>query len=101
MKRNFIVAIALSFLFVGAVCADNGHSKARVSGDAYQASDTAAPVAFDKKPAPGTKAKCPVMGGVFKVNEKTEMSQYKGKYYAFCCPGCKPKFDKNPKQYLK
>ncbi|MCP4603715.1 MAG: YHS domain-containing protein [Proteobacteria bacterium] len=57
--------------------------------------------AFDEKPAIGTKVKCPVMGGEFQVNEKTEFSEYKGKHYAFCCGGCKPKFDKNPAQFLK
>ncbi len=26
-------------------------------------------------------------------------SDYKGKRYYFCCPGCKPSFDKNPAKY--
>ena len=28
-------------------------------------------------------------------------SDYKGKRYYFCCPGCKPAFDKNPAKYAK
>jgi Cu+-exporting ATPase len=28
-------------------------------------------------------------------------SQYKGKTYYFCSPGCKTKFDANPGQYAK
>ncbi|MEK6557834.1 MAG: YHS domain-containing protein, partial [Candidatus Margulisiibacteriota bacterium] len=26
---------------------------------------------------------------------------YKGKTYYFCCAGCKPLFEKNPRKYLK
>ncbi|MHC4546052.1 MAG: YHS domain-containing protein [Planctomycetota bacterium] len=25
---------------------------------------------------------------------------YKGKKVYFCCPGCKPEFEKNPEKYL-
>jgi YHS domain-containing protein len=28
-------------------------------------------------------------------------SEYKGKTYYFCAPGCKAKFDQNPQQYVK
>jgi Cu+-exporting ATPase len=28
-------------------------------------------------------------------------SDYQGKTYYFCSPGCKAKFDANPSQYLK
>jgi hypothetical protein len=28
-------------------------------------------------------------------------SIYKGKKYLFCCPGCKPQFDKNPAKFAK
>lgn len=55
---------------------------------------------FDSKPTVGTKAVCPVMGGAFTVSESTEMSEYNGKFYAFCCPGCKPQFDADPKKYI-
>ncbi|MGM0596967.1 MAG: YHS domain-containing protein [Myxococcota bacterium] len=56
---------------------------------------------FANKPSPGTKAWCPVMKNEFTVTEKTEMSKYQGKYYAFCCGGCKPKFDKDPEKFIK
>jgi YHS domain-containing protein len=37
------------------------------------------------------------------VNEKTApaKSEYKGKDYYFCAPGCKRAFDKDPGKYLK
>jgi YHS domain-containing protein len=61
----------------------------------------AAPIAFDKKPSVGTEATCPVSGEKFKVTADTQFSQYKGKYYGFCCPGCKPQFDKDPEKFVK
>lgn len=37
------------------------------------------------------------------VNEKTAKlkSDYNGKTYYFCSPGCKSTFDKNPAKYIK
>ena len=37
------------------------------------------------------------------VDEKSAagQSQYNGKTYYFCSPGCKTKFDHDPKQYAK
>ena len=36
------------------------------------------------------------------VDEKTApaRSEYKGKTYYFCAPGCKREFDKNPEKYV-
>jgi len=36
------------------------------------------------------------------VDEKTATikSEYKGKMYYFCAPGCKASFDKDPEKYL-
>ena len=62
---------------------------------------TAAQNGFSKKPTVGTKAKCPITGSVFTVSKDTQFSEYKGKFYAFCCPGCKPQFDKSPGKYVK
>ena len=59
-----------------------------------------APAAFDKMPALGTKARCLVTGDDFTVRNTTESSRYKGKYYVFCCGGCKPLFDANPEKYI-
>ena len=46
-------------------------------------------------------AKDPVCG--MNVDEKTAKikSEYKGKTYYFCAPGCKSTFDKNPSKYVK
>ncbi|MBE2199522.1 MAG: YHS domain-containing protein [Anaerolinea sp.] len=43
----------------------------------------------------------PVCG--MEVDEKTAAatSEYKGKTYYFCAPGCKTAFDKAPENYLK
>jgi len=47
-------------------------------------------------------AVCPVMGTkIPDVSKAAGHSVYKGKTYYFCCPGCKPKFDKNPKKYAE
>lgn len=37
------------------------------------------------------------------IDEKTAAgkSEYNGKTYYFCAPGCKAKFDQNPQQYVK
>jgi YHS domain-containing protein len=45
-------------------------------------------------------AKDPVCG--MEVDEKTAnwKSEYKGKTYYFCAPGCKADFDKDPEKYL-
>lgn len=36
------------------------------------------------------------------IEEKTApaKSEYKGKNYYFCAPGCKKEFDKNPEKYV-
>ncbi len=33
-------------------------------------------------------------------NNAAAISEYKGKKYYFCAPGCKKAFDKNPEKYL-
>ncbi|HRQ41598.1 MAG TPA: YHS domain-containing protein [Chloroflexota bacterium] len=45
-------------------------------------------------------ARDPVCG--MEVDKKTAAatSQYKGKTYYFCAPGCKTAFDKNPEKYV-
>src|SRR5438128_3821046 len=58
-----------------------------------------APRSFDKQPAEGTWARCPVSGDVFKVSSETDFVTYEGRVYAFCCPDCKPDFVKNPSKY--
>jgi YHS domain-containing protein len=40
---------------------------------------------------------CPVMDKPIDKQYKTE---YKGKTVYFCCPACKPEFDKDPEKYI-
>ncbi|MBN2526181.1 MAG: YHS domain-containing protein [Deltaproteobacteria bacterium] len=40
------------------------------------------------------------MKNEFAVSDSTQFSEYKGKFYVFCCPGCKPQFDADPEKYL-
>ncbi len=58
-----------------------------------------APTSFEKQPAQGTWAKCPVSGDVFRVGPDTDFYTWQGRVYAFCCPDCKPDFIKNPGKY--
>lgn len=40
---------------------------------------------------------CPVMGGAI---NKEIFTEYKGQKVYFCCPACKPEFEKDPEKYL-
>jgi YHS domain-containing protein len=42
---------------------------------------------------------CPVKGNAIEEDSPTVV--YNGKVYAFCCPGCDTKFEKNPEKYSK
>lgn len=54
--------------------------------------------AVAKKPA---EIRCAVRGEIVKNPKTAPKSVYKGKTYYFCCPSCKPLFDKNPEKYIK
>jgi YHS domain-containing protein len=44
---------------------------------------------------------CPVSGSkIASVQDASGSSVYKGKTYYFCCPMCKPMFDKDPAKYV-
>ena len=94
MKKMFALTLALAFVFAFAavVAAD---------GSQYQEDAAKAPKSFDKPQKPGTKATCPVMGNEFTITEQSPFSVYKGRYYYFCCPGCKPQFDADPAKYAE
>ena len=47
--------------------------------------------------AAAVQTACPIMGGAI---NKAMFTEYKGKKVYFCCPGCKPEFEKNPEKYL-
>ena len=42
----------------------------------------------------------PVCKMVCSEKEAAATSEYKGKKYYFCAPGCKHSFDKDPEKYL-
>jgi YHS domain-containing protein len=43
---------------------------------------------------------CPMSGEkIASAKDAVGKSVYKGKTYYFCCPMCKPQFDKNPAKY--
>jgi len=48
---------------------------------------------------------CPVTGNKIDVAKATAdpavHSIHKDKVYLFCCPGCKPEFEKDPEKYIK
>ena len=48
----------------------------------------------------GDLTRCPVSGGVFKVDATTEFVEHQGKRYPVCCAGCGKRFRKNPQKYL-
>ena len=49
----------------------------------------------------GTHIMCPVTGETALMTEDNGFSDYNGRRYYYCCPGCKEQFDKNPEKYLK
>lgn len=45
---------------------------------------------------------CPVTGDkIASAAKAAGHSTFKGKTYYFCCPGCKPRFDKEPAKFVK
>lgn len=66
---------------------------ALISGAAFAAPGHAAKAAHAKT----TALICPVTGDKIASAAKAYNHEtYKGKTYYFCCPECKPRFDKNP-----
>ena len=52
-------------------------------------------------PEPKVVMICPVTGDkVASIKDSAGHSTYQGVTYYFCCPGCKPQFDKNPSKYV-
>lgn len=92
-KMIVVIAVATAGLWGAAACATP--TTATPQGASHQKTQTA----FKTRPKAGTMARCPVMKHSFTVKGSTAWSKYKGRYYVFCCPGCKPKFDQDPKKY--
>ena len=77
-------------------CGCKGHGEGKCSHAAKAEATTAVP-----KDSIGKEATCPVSGKKVTVASDTAFSVYKDQTYFFCCPGCKPKFDKEPETFLK
>jgi YHS domain-containing protein len=43
----------------------------------------------------------PVCGMTVDENTATIVSEYGGRTYYFCAPGCKKEFDQNPERYVR
>jgi YHS domain-containing protein len=57
---------------------------------------------MSKTPAKGATLMCPVTGTKIASAAKAfNKETYKGKTYYFCCPECKPRFDKNRDEVIK
>ena len=91
MAAAFLMVTLIAFQSRACPCDGKNQKTEQVSN---------APMAFDKMPAVGTKATCPVSKHEFTVDKDTPKSEYKGKIYVFCCGGCKPKFDADPEKFL-
>ncbi len=58
---------------------------------------TADPAHTAKAPAKAAALICPITGEkISSASAAAAHETYKGKTYYFCCPSCKPAFDKNP-----
>jgi len=103
MKKLVILVLCgiLGFAFSSAVFAADGDCGHPCNKAVAEDEEQSAPMVFDEPQPVGAKATCPVTGNEFTITEKTESSEYKGKYVYFCCPGCKPQFDADPEKYLK
>ena len=93
--KSILIALALA----SAPALAHEHEAEHADHHAKHGQHKDAPTSFDKQPAPGTWAKCAVSGDVFKVSDETQFATYNGRVYAFCCPDCKPDFEKDPGKY--
>jgi YHS domain-containing protein len=94
MKQRIVAAVAVSLL-AGAAFAGQGKDMAGMPGMSKGSMKT-----------PATKAAaplvCPVTGTKIASAAKAYNKEaYKGKTYYFCCPECKPRFDKNRDAIIK
>ena len=64
---------------------------------AFAGTVSASPTQAPKAPAKAAALVCPITGEkISSVSVAAAQETYKGKTYYFCCPSCKPVFDKNP-----
>jgi len=97
-----ILTVAFLALGAGAVALSGCAPATSNSGSstASRSRSSAAPRSFATIPKAGMRATCPVMGHAFTIAKGTTFAVHKGRYYVFCCPGCKPKFVANPDKYI-
>ncbi|MBM4342071.1 MAG: YHS domain-containing protein [Deltaproteobacteria bacterium] len=95
----------LSFVIATLGCAVLGCGGAQ-SKPAADPAPTPAAAAAAPAPAPAPavtppagEVKCPVSGEGFTPSATSPSSEYNGKTYYFCCPGCKKKFDADPAKF--
>lgn len=64
---------------------------------AFARTALASPAHAPKAPTKAAALVCPITGEkISSVSAAAAQETYKGKTYYFCCPSCKPEFDKNP-----
>ena len=99
MKMTQLVLCALVSLPLVA-CNKDKQAAAPAAATVAKAGAVGDDPAVPKLPV-GTAAKCAVTGEDFTVKDSTVQVTYNGKRYAFCCPDCRPTFDKDPAKYAK
>jgi YHS domain-containing protein len=99
--NKFILAVALAASPALAHGKGGHHGGQHSKGGTPADARVKVPTSFERQPAPGTWAKCPVSGEVFKVGADSGFATYDGRVYAFCCPECKPDFEKDPAKYAE
>ena len=106
-NTKYVTVVVFVLAMASAVASCSRETEAPTAGDdlatspAQQAADAQAPSSFDSFPPPGTLATCPVMKDQFRVKADSQHSEYEGRTYVFCCPGCKPSFDEDPAKYTR
>jgi len=88
-KKNLVMMSLVAALLLVAVLAIQGCKKSEPAAPPETA-EKAASVAI-------VQTTCPVMG--MPINKEI-FTEYQGKKVYFCCPECKPKFEKDPQKYI-
>lgn len=89
MKKFLCAASILALSATAALAAPGHHPAARLHPKPH------------RHVAASARLVCPVTGTkIPSIKAAFGHSVYKGKTYYFCCPECKPKFDKNPQHYV-
>ena len=103
MRNMILIALAV-FALGSASLAQSAKQTAKPTPHAKSAASAHKHAAAKKPKAKAKQAAlvCPVTGEkIASVKQAAGHSTYKGKTYYFCCPMCKPKFDKAPAKYIE